>query len=52
MFELLALLRQSKRCRRGDHEWTESHRGVRSDLMTCLYCPEIGYRIKETSPRG
>lgn len=52
MFEFLALLRQQRRCRRGDHQWETDFVGSRSDAVSCLYCPAIGYRIKETATRG
>lgn len=48
MFEFMSLWRQHRRCRRGDHEWVTVATARRSDAVACLYCPEIGYRIKET----
>lgn len=49
MIELINLWRQHRRCRRGDHAWTTIFAGVRSDFVKCDYCPETGYRIKETA---
>jgi hypothetical protein len=52
MFELISLWRQHRRCRQGDHEWETDFVGSRSDAVSCLYCPAIGYRLKEAPTRG
>lgn len=49
MIEFLALWRQTMRCRRGDHAWEIAYIAERSNVMECMFCPAVGYEIKETT---